>query len=105
MSGATRNTSSITSNTTALVKEPVKRQDVESSGPVQEEIANFQAKEPLIKPTREYCVLLGKKSENQYCIETLVDSGSTINIMDESTYLNFFNDEKLVSSEPNQETR
>jgi len=30
-----------------------------------------------------------------------VDSGSAINIMNESTYLNFFDDEKLVQSEPN----
>jgi len=45
-------------------------------------------------------VLLGKEFGNQYCIEALVDSDSAINIMNESTYLNFFN-EKLVQSEPN----
>jgi len=101
MNGATRTTSSITSNTTALVKKLVNHQDVESSGLVQEEITDHQAKEPLIKPTRKYCVLLGKKSENQYCIEALVDSGSAINIMNESTYLNFFNNEKSVPSELN----
>jgi len=101
MSGATGNTSATTNSTTALVEESIKYQDVESSSPAQGEIADRQAKEPLIKPTRKYCVLLGKEFGNQYCIGALVDSGSTINIMNESTYLNFFNNEKLVQSEPN----
>jgi len=89
------------SDTTALVEEPTKCQDIEGPSPVQEEIADRQAKEPLIEPTREYCVLLGKEFGNQYCIEALVDSGSAINIMSESTYLNFFSDEKLTQNEPN----
>jgi len=53
-SDATGDTSDTARDTTAFVEEPIKCQDVESSSPVQGEIADSQAKEPLIKSTREY---------------------------------------------------
>lgn len=90
------------SNTTALVEEPVRRRDTKDIIPVCEEILDRQLdRKPLIKPTREYCVLLAKEFDNQYYLEALVDSGSAISIMSKSTYSNFFSDEELTQNKVN----
>lgn len=100
-SNVSNTSSKATNNMTALVEEPANHRDVEDTDLACGKTGDCQLKEPLellTKPTREYCVLLNKESENEYYLEALIDSGSTINIMSESTYLNFFNDEKLVQN-------
>lgn len=51
---------------------------------------------PITEPTRDCCVLMTGANESQYFVEALVDSGSAINLITESTYLKFFNNCSLV---------
>ncbi|KYM95693.1 ATP-dependent RNA helicase glh-2 [Cyphomyrmex costatus] len=94
------NNASGASNTMALVEKPVVECH-ENVNPASEKIVDHQPRKPLVNPTREYCVLFVRGSENQYYLEALVDSGCAINIMSESAYLNYFNDDKLTQGESN----
>lgn len=60
--GGSKEDSSTTNNTTALVEAPTERREVGDINDYKE-ISDSQPKEPLLKPTREYCVLLPKETE------------------------------------------
>lgn len=50
----------------------------------------------MTEPTRDGCVLMADANKSQYFVEALIDSGSAINLMTESTYLDFFKNYDLI---------
>ncbi|KAK2577579.1 hypothetical protein KPH14_012860 [Odynerus spinipes] len=86
---------SVTRNgtTTALVESSQSpREQVSAQGTG--EVISYEAP-AAASPIHEYCVLMANADKEGYCVQTLVDSGSRINIMLESVYLRYFSDYEL----------
>lgn len=86
----------VNGTTTALVEPPK-----ETTMPVEPSACTTEQHKqdiriPIAEPTRDYCVLVTRADESQYFVEALIDSGSAINLMTETTYLKFFNDCSLI---------